>query len=376
MVMNNKFILSILAACMSLASCNHNNNKNEISTETPDDLISITEEQFFTNNMAIGEPSKMQFDELVECTGNIVIEPSGTFMISTPIPGLVKRIECKEGSDVRAGQPLFALGGNDFIELQKDFAEAESHLKRVKSEYDRVKSLYDEKVGTEKDLMMAESEYKAANARYSALKMKIKMLGLDETRISDGSFYESFSIRSPINGYVTRIDVALDQYADQQTPMAELLDLSKMEVRMSVFEKDLGNLVQNQKVEFNLLGKTNKIHTATLKSIGKDVEHDSKTVYCYADIDDRRHASFVNNAYVEASIITKSDSVKAVPEEAVLKSEDSSYLLEFVKNENGNYYLKKTKVSPGRLYKGCVELLNPPDLGKILTRGAYNIGTE
>ena len=374
--MNNKFILSILAACLSLVSCSHNNNKNEISTETPNDLIRITGDQFLTGNMALGEPLKMQFDELVECTGNIVIEPSGTIMISTPVPGLVRQIECKEGGDVSAGQLLFVLAGNDFIELQKDFAETESQLKRVKSEYDRVKSLYDERVGTEKDLIMAESEYKAANAKYSALKMKIKMLGLDETKISAGSFYESFSLRSPINGYLSQIDVAVGQYADQHTPLAEMLDINKMEVRMAVFEKDLGNLVKNQKVDFNLLGKTGKMYTATLKSIGKDVDHDSKTIYCYADIDDSRHANFVNNAYVEASIITKSDSVIAVPEEAVLKSEDNSYLLEFVKNENSNYYLKKTKVSPGRIYKGYVELLNQPDIGKILTRGTYNINIE
>ena len=373
--MNNKFIISLIAACLSLLSCSHN-NKNDISTETSNDLISITEEQFLTGNMALGEPLKMQFDEMVECTGNIVIEPSGTIMISTPVPGLVRRIECKEGGDVSAGQLLFVLAGNDFIELQKDFAETESHLKRVKSEYDRVKSLYDERVGTEKDLIMAESEYKTANAKYSALKMKIKMLGLDETKISNGSFYESFSLRSPINGYLSQVDVAVGQYADQHTPLAEMLDINKMEVRMAVFEKDLGNLVKNQKVDFNLLGKTGKMYTATLKSIGKDVDHDSKTIYCYADIDDSRHANFVNNAYVEASIITKSDSVIAVPEEAVLKSEDNSYLLEFVKNENSNYYLKKTKVSPGRIYKGYVELLNQPDIGKILTRGTYNINIE
>jgi cobalt-zinc-cadmium efflux system membrane fusion protein len=375
MVMNNKFILSILAACLSLVSCSHN-NKNEISTETPNDLISITGDQFLTGNMTLGEPLKMQFDEMVECTGNIVIEPSGTIMISTPIPGLIRKIECKEGGDVSAGQLLFVLGGNDFIELQKDFAETESQLKRIKSEYERVKSLYTERVGSEKDLIMAESEYKSANAIYSALKMKIKMLGLDDTKISDGSFYESFSLISPINGYLSQIEVAVGQYADQQTPLAELLDINKMEIRMAVFEKDLGNLVKNQKVAFNLLGETGKIYTATLKSIGKDVDHDSKTIYCYAGIDDSRHANFINNAYVEASIRTKSDSVTAVPEEAVLKSEDKNYLLEFVKNENGNYYLKKTKVSTGRLYNGYVELLNRPVPGQIITRGVYNIGIE
>jgi cobalt-zinc-cadmium efflux system membrane fusion protein len=373
--MNNKFILYSLAICLMIASCGHNKKKDNTS-EIPTDLISITGDQFKTNNMVLGEPVRMQFNELVKCTGNIVIEPSGTIMISTPIPALVNQIECKEGSDVRAGQLLFVIAGNDFIELQKDYAETESQMKRITSEYERVKSLYEERVGSEKDLIMAESEYKTAKAKYSALKMKIKMLGLNETKISDGNFYESFSLRSPINGYLSQINVAVGQYANQETPLAEILDINKMEIRMAVFEKDLGNLASNQKVTFNLLGNTGKIYDASLKSIGKDVEKDSKTIFCYADIDDRRHSNFVNNAYVEATIITKSDSVRAVPEEAILRSDGETYILEYVKNENDTWFLKKTKVSTGRLFNGYVELLNLPAIGKILTRGAYNIRIE
>jgi cobalt-zinc-cadmium efflux system membrane fusion protein len=373
--MNKKTLLFLPAVCLIMASCGHN-KKNDTTAEVQSDLISLTGDQFTTGDMATGEPVKMKFDESLECSGKIVIEPSGTIMISTPVPGLIRQIECKEGGDVNAGQLLFVLGGNDFLELQKDFAETENQMRRIRSEYERVKSLYDEKVGSEKDFIMAESEYKAANAKYSELKMKLKMLGLDETKITDGNFYSSFSLRSPINGYLSGIDVAVGQYADQQTPLAELLDINKMELRLSVFEKDLGNLEKDQKVVFKLPGKNNKTYSATLNSIGKDVDPESKTIYCYADIDDRRNAKLVSNAFVEASVITKSDSVTAVPEDAVIKSEGNSYLLEIVKNENGNYYLKKIKVSPGRIYNGFVELIDQPETGKIITKGAYNIGLE
>jgi len=371
--MNNKFTIYILAAALILVSCSH---KNETEIDNNTDLIGITEEQFRTGNMAIGEPLNMQFDELIRCSGTIVVEPSGTIMISSSIPALVKKINCREGTNVNAGQLLFELSGNDFVELQKDYAETLSQLIRIKSEYERLKSLFEEKIGSEKDFIMAESEYNVANAKYSALKMKIKMLGLDETKISDGNYYGSFSIRSPIKGYLSQINVAVGQYADQQTPLAEMLDINTLELRIAVFEKDLDKLKENQKINFNMIGNTDSIFTARIKSIGRNVELDSKTILCYADIDDPGKANLVNNAFAEAAIITKSDFVKAVPEEAILKSEGDSYLLEVVKNENGNYFLKKIKVSPGRLYNGFIELLQMPEIDKIITKGAYNIVIE
>ena len=160
------------------------------------------------------------------------------------------------------GQILFELSGNEFIELQKDFAEMASQLKRIRSEYERVKSLYSEKVGTEKEMILAESDFKAANAKYSALKMKLKLIGLNDTKIEDGNFYESFSLKSPLDGYISRINASIGQYADQQTTIAEIFDVTRLQLRIAVFEKDLGKLKENQKITFNLLGNTQKSYSS------------------------------------------------------------------------------------------------------------------
>lgn len=368
-------ILYIVAAGIFLASCTHKQNKEE-KTEMPDNIITITREQFETGKMVIGEPGKMQFDEKVRCNGNILVEPSGNAIISTSVPGLVKKINCTAGQKVYAGQVLFELSGNEFIELQKDFAETASQLKRFRSEYERVKSLYSEKVVTEKEMILAESDFKTANAKYSALKMKLKFAGLNDTKIEDGDFYESFSLKSPIDGYVSRINVAIGQYVDQLTTIAETLDVTRLQLRIAVFEKDFGKLKENQKITFNLLGNTQKSYSCTLISIGKNVDNDSKTIICYADIDDLKSNDFVNNCYVEAAIITNVDTVTAVPEESIIKSGGNNYLLEFVKNEDDNYFLKRVKVDIGRINNGFIEMLNLPDISKIITKGAYHIRIE
>jgi cobalt-zinc-cadmium efflux system membrane fusion protein len=368
-------IIYIITAGILLAACSHK-QINEQNTEAADNLITVTDEQFATGNLSIGEPLKMAFEDVVRCNGSIVTEPSGNARIGTPVQGIVKRINCSGGQYVSQGQVLFELSGNEFIELQRELAETASQLIRLKSEYLRIKSLYDEKIGTEKDLIQAESEFKASNAKLAALKMKIKSLGLDEPKIESGDFYESFSLKSPINGYVSQVNVSIGQYADLQTTLAEVFDPGRFRLKLAVFEKDFGNLKEKQNIRFNLLGDTGKFFSATLRSIGKNVDEGTKTIICYAGIDESDGSRFVNNAYVEATIITKTDSVMAVPEESILKSEGSNYVLEFVRHENNIYYLKRTKAETGRLNKGFTEVLNLPADIKLVSKGAYNIKIE
>jgi cobalt-zinc-cadmium efflux system membrane fusion protein len=373
--MKNMILYYMTAASIFLATCSHKGETEQASI-TDENYITITQEQFTTGNISIGEPVRMTFEDLVRCNGNIVTDPSGRAMISTPVQGIVKKIYCSAGQKVNQGQVLFDLSGNEFIELQKDLAETASQLKRLKSEYERIRSLYDEKIGTEKELIQAESEFKASNAMYSALKMKIKFLGLDENKIEDGDFYESFSLKSPINGFVSQLNVLIGQYADLQTTLAEVFDSGRFQLRLAIFEKDFGNLKETQKIRFNLLGDTVNFYSARLRSIGRNVDPDTKTIICYAVIDDLNSKNFVNNAYVEAAIVTKTDTVNAVPEESVVKTEGSSYILEFIKNENNIYYLKRTKAEVGRITEGYAELLNIPDNIKLITKGAYNISIE
>jgi membrane fusion protein, heavy metal efflux system len=362
----------LIFTAVILLSCNSAQN-SEQPQDTADNQISITREQFEAGKMVISEPEKIQFNDLVKCSGNILVEPSGTARISTPVPGHIKKIFCTCGQHVNKGEPLFELAGDAFINLQRDYAETESKLTRIKSEYERIKSLYSEKVGTEKEMIMAESEFRSVNAQYAALKLKINYLGLDESKITDGNFYKSFLIKSPLNGFISAINVTLGQFADPQMAIAESLDVNKLTLRVAVFEKDLDRLKEDQKISFSLLGNTGKSYSATLRSVGKNVDPESKTIFCYADFDDLKGSNFVNNAYVEAAIITRNETVLAVPEESIISLEGNSFILEYIKDENDIYFLKITKVSTGRLYNGYVELLDNPQIEKVITKGAYSI---
>jgi cobalt-zinc-cadmium efflux system membrane fusion protein len=362
------FVLSVFSFLL-LSSC-HSSTTEEKKSD-PEPLIEITANQFNTEEMKLGESLRTEFDELVNCHGNIISKPGGLARISAPISGYIRKIYFTPGEKVAKGQVIFEIGGNEVIELQKDFSETSSMLMRVKSEYERLKSLYSENVGTEKEFIMAQSEYKVTQARHSALMMKIAALGLDPASVESGKFSDAFLLRSPLTGYLSVVNVSLGQYSTQESTLAEVFDPSQLVLRIAVFEKDIFSLSEGQKLVFRIIGDKNE-YSATIKLLGKSIDNDTKTILSYADIDDISQKKFINNTYVEARVITSRDSVNAVPEEAILKSGEDRYVLAFVRQENDIYYFRKLKVTTGRSINGLTEVTNEVD-GQILLKGAYNL---
>lgn len=366
--------LCIVTLLFLLATACGNKTKTENSTPETDSLIVVTKSQFNTENMVLKEPKIMSFNQLINCNGKLVASANETAKISAVIPGLVEKIHCTNGQNISHGQVLFSISGNELIEIQRDFAETASLLKRLKSEFERIKELYSQKVGTEKEFIQAESDYKAINARYAALKMKINVMGLNPQQIEEGNFSNSYQIKAPINGQITRIDAAIGQYSDLQDYLAEITDNKQLKLKIDVFENDVRYLLKGQSIRFNLLNDTLS-YSATLETIGNTVDNETKTSACYATINqpDKR---FVNNAFVNVEITTNSDSVLAVPAEAVVKTEFGNYLLRMANEDAENYYFGKTKVETGRINRDYVEIRNKIEAGKILWKGAYNLNAE
>ena len=84
----------------------------------------------------------------------------------------------------------------------------------------------------------------------------------------------------------------------------------------------------------------------------------------------------MSNQFIEGQIIVASDSVLSIPESAVLKSENESYVLSFEKETDELFYLSKLKVTTGRKNNGLVEITGMPESKRILVDGAYNIQIE
>lgn len=334
-------------------------------------LIEITEKQFATGGMSLGGVEPKSFENIVKSTGTIIPLPGGKAMAGTPLPGIVSKVLCHNGEVVQKNQPLLAISGTEVIDIQKEYAEAAAMYHRQKNEYERAKALYRETVTSEKDFVVSESNYLSALAVYTATKLKVKSLGFETEQIESGDFYEFFTIKSPIEGYVSGLDLSIGQYIEPQTVLAEITNPGKVQLKLSVFSGDVSKLKAGQMVRFKTLDAAGA-SKARISAVGASVDANSKTILCYADVEKNQAVRFVAGGYTEAEIVTTSAVSAALPTEAIIKTETGNTVLVLDKQEKGNYYFRKTEINTGRQNNGYTEILGELS-GRILTSGAYNI---
>jgi cobalt-zinc-cadmium efflux system membrane fusion protein len=356
--------------------CGKSSKTNEDTKVETDQLVKITIKQFQSDSMAIGTISTQTFEDEVRCNGYITAAANGMAQVGTPIAGIVESVNCSMGSFVKKGQTLCMISGNDLMAMQQEFTETSARLRRLKSDYERSKSLYDEKIGAEKDFIATESEYKATKSKYLSLKLRLELLRLNVAKIEAGDLYASFSVISPINGYITKQNLVLGQFIEQQKLLVEIVDVSKLQIQLSVFEKDIAKLKPGQTVNFSSPGENSFNNKASLVSIGRAVNPDTKTVTCVAAIKNSPQTSLINQSYIEALIAVNSSEATALHSEALIKSGKDYYVLVVEKSDNEAYYLRKQKVTIGRISKGFTEILDDTDLSKVLIKGVYNLSAE
>lgn len=362
------FVLSLI-----IGSCN---NKSEQNTGNDSGLIEITKAQFESEKMMMGEPLFSPFIDVVYFTGTIIPSVDGQAQISLPLPGIIDKIHCKPGQIMYRGSVMFEVSGNGFIDQQKDFAESSAIVSRLKSDYLRAKELYQENIATLKEFTYAESNYYAENAKHKALKIKLESMGLDVSKIEKGEFYSSYTIKSPLHGFVSGIHATIGQYVEPQQNIAEIIDDKSFQLRLSVFEKSINKIKTGQTVAFYLNGNKSVKYQATINVVGKTIMPDSKSIECFAVIDNPKSIHIVSNQFVEGEIHTAVDTVLSVPETAIIHSENDSYLLLYEKEASSTYYFKKIKVNTGRKVNNYIELTEQLPSGKLLVNGVYNLQVE
>ncbi|SMO66954.1 RND family efflux transporter, MFP subunit [Saccharicrinis carchari] len=369
--MKHTIIITLLTLSLFIMACQSSSTD---TNETVSNLIEISKTQFKSEQMEMSAPERIGFNNKLHFTGSVVPAPNGHAIISAPIAGTIKNIKVVTGQHVPKGTTLLTVSGHAIIDLQKDYAESLATLQRLKIDYERIKALYKENIGTKKDFTLIQSNYKVELAKSNALKMKLESAGLSADKIAEGSFSETYALKAPISGYVSRIDASVGQFVEPLAVLSQIIDAASFRLSIPIFGRDINKLVTGQIVEFYSGNNQNEILHATINSIGKSVDPTSKAIVCFAQIHDR--SNLVSHQFVEGDIFLSSDTSLAVPTSAILKAENAHFVLVLKKETEEAYFYKKTKVITGRENTDYTELLNNEPENKQVLNGVYHIKVE
>jgi membrane fusion protein, heavy metal efflux system len=351
--------------------------KNETKEDKTkiDDTIIVSNAQFQASKMEINTPTEEDFDRVVFASGKIDVPAQYKANISPFIGGYIKSMNLVVGQKIAKGQALMTLENPEYIDIQKEFVSISNQLKYLKSEYIRQKTLYEEQITSQKNYLKAESDFKQANAICESLKQKLRLLNININAVERGNFTSQVTITSPISGDLTVLNANIGQFVATSDNLLEVLNTEHLHLHLKLFEKDITAIKPDQKIKFNIPESNNNFYESKVFMVGKSIENEDRSISVFGNLSSTIKQNFIAGMFVEAQIITATQKGMAIPIDALIKEENTYFVMKLI-NQKNEYRFKKITVKIDQINENFAQIIPNEMINsntKILTKGAFEI---
>lgn len=352
----------------SVLACSGNKEEQtEKATPTNENEVTLTDIQIKNAGISTGNIEVKEVNSVLKLNGKIDVPPRNIISITVPLGGYVKAYNLLPGSKVTRGQVLATVEDQQYIQMQQDYLMNKAKLGFAAKEKERQQMLNAGKASSDKALQLAESEYSSIKIALSAMGEKLKLIGVDPNKLTEQNITRQISVRSPINGYVTKVNSNIGSFVSPSDVLFELVNPENIHLSLIVFEKDLSKIFIGQKgVAYSNNDPSKKYNTKIElinRSLGEDRSVEVRSHFINAD------KTLIPGMYMNAEIILNDASAKTLPENSIVSFEGKPYV--FIEKAKNTYIM--TPVEIGESDNGFIPVYT--DLGnqKIVIKGAYSI---
>lgn len=332
-------------------------------------IVDLTTEQMKLIKLQTGKIEMKALSGAIKVNGMLDVPPQNLVSISAPMGGFVKSTELLQGMRISKGQPIVVMQHPDYIQLQQDFLDTKSQLEYLQTEYNRQLELSKENVNSQKTVQQSKSQYESMLARNAGLRSKLMMIGIAPDKLTSQTLQNSITITSPINGYVTAVNVNIGMYVNPTDIMFKIVDTEHLHAELIAFEKDVPKIRIGQKVRLTLANETEE-RTATVYLVGREIDKDRTVrIHCHLDKED---TDLLPGMYLKAYVEAGTQNVPALPDKAIVSFEGKDYIFTA---ENDNHF-KMVEVHKGISELGYTEIESGKELTNetdIVVNGAYDL---
>lgn len=334
-MMKKFFISALLFTCLAaITACG---GKSSSTTETPateekhedehenPGTATLTDEQMKTIGVELGVIEDKELTSSLKANGVLRVPNQNKASVNSIYSGVIKTLLVQPGSKVSRGQTIATIANPEFIQAQSQYLSVNAKIAFAELEVKRQKELNEGNAGALKNLQSAETELRSLRTLKSTLAQQIQLMGINPARLANGKLISVLAVTSPISGVVSDVKVKMGSYVDVTTPVAEIVDNSQLHLDLSVYEKDLPNLKNNQLMHFTLTNNPGKEYDAQIFSLGSSFEGESKAVSVHAKVMGDK-TGLIDGMNVTAIISLEKATVPAVPTDAIVTIAGQDYI--------------------------------------------------
>lgn len=363
--------LYITLFSLLLFACSEKKEESTVVNENnASEIVEFTPEQLKQAELETSPVQKKTIPFKIHVNGTIEVPPQNLVTISFPLGGYLKSTSLLPGMKIKKGEVIAILEHPDFINLQQDYLVSKAKIEMLQKEYDRLKALNATKASSDKALEQAQAELLSEKIKLNSTGEKLQLINVNPQRLNENSISRSVSLVSPINGYVSAVNVNIGKYVNPDDILFELVNPEDLHLSLTVFEKDLKNIQIGQKVKAYINGEENKIYDAEIILIGKKLGASRNVeVHCHFlhDFQDLLPGMFMNG---EIEVNTMESYF--VPEDAVVLHSGKNYIFEAISTSK----FEMIEVETGITHDGITQILSSKkSLEKlnVVQKNAYTV---
>ncbi len=360
---------STCAMLLTLASCTTAEPPADAAATAPSETtVALSAEQLKNAGIDTGKAERRSLGVLLPVQGVVDVPPQNLVSISAPLGGYLRSTDLLPGMEVQKGQSLAVLEDARFIQLQQDYLVTEGRVTMLELDHERQKALNATKTTSDKAFQEVTAELNTQRVTLRSLAEQLRLIGVDPDKLTAENISRTVVLRSPIHGWVAKVNVNIGRYLQPTDVLFELVDPKDIHLALTVFERDLPNIRVGQEVHARPTARPLEECVAEVILVGRSLDADRSTiVHCHFT---KAPKDLVPGMAMSATLEIRADSVWSIPEDAVVRSGEGQAV--FTANADGSYTM--VPVTTGAQEYGFIELLDPSNELRerpLVVKGAY-----
>jgi len=359
-------IISSLISCGQNAVSDVTDSNDSIDSE----VVSLTKEQLSKMTISLGDATEELMSSTIKVQGEIDLPPQNMISINFPMGGFLKHTKLIPGMHVSKGEVIATVNDQSIIQLQQDFLMAVAKLDLLKLEQERQQDLKSANAGVSRNFQQIESDVKVQTITVNALKEKLKLIGVNPVVLNENNLSGEVFIKSPINGYVSKVNVNTGKYIQPTETLFELIDPDDIHVALTIFEKDLPAVTKGTSVMVYQPQSPANQYQAEVILVNKGIDEDrTATAHCHFK---NFPSNLLPGMLVEGELVVRNKKATVLPDDAVVRFGNGRFIFVMI---SPNAYQMKPVVT-GIAAEGKIEIVSGLEEikpGTIVQHNAYTL---
>ena len=240
-----RILLSLSVSLLLFISCTGKSGK-QVETEDhevlPADVVELREDQIKLAGITIGAVEQRSLSGTIKASGLLSVAPEDKATVSTPLAAWFNVHQSDRDKLSKKDKHWRSSKTWPSLTCNSRYLEAQNTYEVTKADYARQRDLFEKQVGAQKDLQQTTAAYKSASVTVKALEQKLRVLGIDPSKLDENTLRRTIPLVAPISGYVTSTQLSVGQSVDATDVLVELVNNNRLFLDLTLYDQQAGTL--------------------------------------------------------------------------------------------------------------------------------------